>query len=314
MLKRLCFSLLTLLIVLNKPLVADEGFVNNNGIEIFYRDIGKEHDQAIVFVHGFPFSGEMFRCQIEDLKLYFRIVTIDLRGFGKSSKNAAPTAYTYNDFISDIDAVVSKLGLETFALAAHSMGAIAAENYTIAFPQKVSNLILISPFAGQILNIGGYMLGLEPSFAAPLVAGLEAGETVATDAAFVNAGITETCGEVEEIKAFLNSLAAQAPNDVQLNFVLAQGPNGIPAQLDAGLITQPTLIIYGGQDILFGAVTNPNGGNLAGVEHLRNVLPNSILYELPGGHFITETQSKRISRAMFSFLIGSPIICHTCFD
>ncbi len=311
MLNKLRTLILCLLALSCKQAFAGSGYVNNNGVNIFYRDIGRHHDQTIVLLHGFPLSGEMFNCIISDLKLYFRIVAIDGRGFGRSDKPTDPAVYTFPDFISDVDAVVNHLGIPTFALGGMSYGSVTAEGYALAFPQKVSKLILIAPFFGQIENVGTYNglpydlgipVGVLESFIPPLLAG----EVEATDKIFIGLSIPETCKQAEEIKKVDLEIALQSPGYAQANLLAAQSiVTGYPDQIKN--LNMPTLILYGNNDI------NDTVAPVSGVAELISVIPDNVALEVAGGHFLAQTQSKTMSSAIFSFMIDNPESCHTCY-
>ncbi len=310
MLKKVNFSLqllaFCLMAFLMKPLVAGEGYVNNNGVRIFYRDIGKKQKQTIVFLHGYPLSGKSFDCQIEDLKLYFRIITIDGRGFGRSDKPTAPADYTFPNFVSDVDAVVSHLGIKQFALAGVSYGSVTAEAYTLTFPQKVSHLILIAPFYGQFVNNPPFTDGLPVGIFDPLIAGL-AVDPAATDAAFISLAVPETCKTGAHVRKVDNHIASQSPAYAQINLLtLAKGTFPYPALLNT--ITAPTLILYASQDVIA-----PRVAVGALMQHaLNGGIENSTMVEINGGHFAIQTQAERFNRAIFSFLIANPASCHGC--
>lgn len=292
--------LLTFFCVLFFPVLANEGFVNNHGVKIFFRDIGEDDKQAIVFIHGLPLNGKQFRCQIEDLKRFFRIITIDLRGFGKSDKDV--TDFSYPAFLSDVEAVVHHLKLHKPNIAGFSFGSIVAELYAINHPKNINKLILLSPFYGQILNIGGFTLGINPSDVAPLIA-LLPNHKKKFDKAFIALGTPETCDGIQEVRNFMLKLAAQTPVETEVGFLNAQLiPTGIPALLPN--IKTPTLIVYGNQDVLT---------NREGILALRQTLVNSMLYEVTGGHFIPLTQSKLVDCAILRFLTANPDKCLNCF-
>lgn len=97
--------------------------------------------KPIVFLHAFPFSGQMWRRQSQELASSgWRVVLPDLPGFGKSPISAE---------ISGIDAMaravnelLNALEIERAAIAGLSMGGYAALNFFKFYPEKVSALIL----------------------------------------------------------------------------------------------------------------------------------------------------------------------------
>lgn len=261
-------------------------------------------------VHGFPLSSESFNCIISDLKLYFRIIAIDGRGFGRSDKPTDPDVYTFPYLVSDVDAVVNHLGVSRFALAGMSYGSVTVEGYALSFPEKVSKLILIAPFFGQVENVGTYNglpydLGIPVGVLESFIPALQAGDVEATDQIFIDLAIPETCKQAEKIKEVDLEIALQSPGYAQANLLTAQSvPTGYPDQLQN--ISIPTLILYGNNNI------NDTISPVAGVAELMKVIPDNVALEVPGGHFLIQTQSKTMSSAIFEFMIDNPETCHTC--
>lgn len=74
-----------------------------------------------------------------------RLIGYDARGHGESSPAPDPSAYEIDDLATDLGAVLDQLGLERTALAGSSMGAATAVNFALTHPQRVSELVLITP-------------------------------------------------------------------------------------------------------------------------------------------------------------------------
>ena len=71
-------------------------------------------------MHGYLSNKESFNYQIEYFSRFFRVIAIDITGFGQSKK--LPFAYSLNDYVLDIVSVIKELKLESFHLIAHSFG------------------------------------------------------------------------------------------------------------------------------------------------------------------------------------------------
>lgn len=72
-----------------------------------------------------------------------RVVRYDARGSGMSDRAALD--FSLEGRVRDMDGVVAKLGLTTFALAAATHGCLAAVEYAARNPEKVSKLVLADP-------------------------------------------------------------------------------------------------------------------------------------------------------------------------
>lgn len=73
-----------------------------------------------------------------------RFIRYDVRGFGRSPAPAAP--YT---LLADLIAVLDYLEVDQAVLVGHSMGGGTAIGFALAFPQRVSGLILVAPGIGD---------------------------------------------------------------------------------------------------------------------------------------------------------------------
>jgi pimeloyl-ACP methyl ester carboxylesterase len=73
------------------------------------------------------------------------LIVPDSRGTGDSPTAADPSRYAFPHLAEDIEALRAHLGLERFALLAHSAGATVAQAYAAAHPQRLTRLVLVCP-------------------------------------------------------------------------------------------------------------------------------------------------------------------------
>jgi pimeloyl-ACP methyl ester carboxylesterase len=84
--------------------------------------------RPIVLIHGWPLSDEMYEYQYNALiNKNFRVISITLRGFGKSDKPYSE--YNYDVHALDIKKVLNKLAVEDAVLGGFSMGGSIAVRY-----------------------------------------------------------------------------------------------------------------------------------------------------------------------------------------
>jgi pimeloyl-ACP methyl ester carboxylesterase len=75
-----------------------------------------------------------------------RVVALDVRGFGKSSKFAEPTRFG-QQMVDDVTRVMDHLKVDRAHLVGHSMGALIAANVASRYPKRVASATLIAgPF------------------------------------------------------------------------------------------------------------------------------------------------------------------------
>lgn len=116
---------------------------SNDNTNIAVYDLNPTSSRTIVLIHGWPLSHKMFEYQIPILfKNNFRVISIDLRGFGMSDVTA--TGYSYNQFATDLYYVVCALNISRFCLLGFSMGGAVATKYMSLFQgYGVSSLCLL---------------------------------------------------------------------------------------------------------------------------------------------------------------------------
>ncbi|HEY9166858.1 MAG TPA: proline iminopeptidase-family hydrolase [Candidatus Kryptonia bacterium] len=122
-----------------------QGFVDANGVLIYYEEIGKGN--PLMIVHGGPgASHDYFLPYLLPLARSFRLIFIDERGSGQSSKLQDPSGYTVENMVEDVEAVRQALGLGTMSLLGHSYGGVLAQAYALKYQRNLSHLILCSTF------------------------------------------------------------------------------------------------------------------------------------------------------------------------
>ncbi|WP_256011955.1 alpha/beta fold hydrolase [Desertivirga xinjiangensis] len=95
---------------------------------------------SVIFIHGFPFSGEMWRQQLDALPDQVQGIAYDIRGFGESETNHH--FFSIDLFARDLLALMDHLAISKAVLCGISMGGYIALRFAELFPERVSGLIL----------------------------------------------------------------------------------------------------------------------------------------------------------------------------
>ena len=119
--------------------------VSANGITISYELEGS--GPPLVLVAGLGYSRWMWHKMVHGLAEHFTVLSYDNRGVGETDKPAGP--YTAQLLAEDLSCLLEALGWEETAVFGHSMGGFIAQAFALAYPQKVSKLIL------SATNFGG---------------------------------------------------------------------------------------------------------------------------------------------------------------
>ncbi|MDZ4668399.1 MAG: alpha/beta fold hydrolase [bacterium] len=110
-----------------------------NNFTISYNDVG-EGKIPVIFLHGFPFDKSMWKGQLDSLNSSYRLIAIDIRGFGKSTDEETPLSIDL--FSEDLIAFLDKLNIKKAIICGLSMGGFIALNAIKKFPERFEALIL----------------------------------------------------------------------------------------------------------------------------------------------------------------------------
>ena len=89
--------------------------IDVDGLNIFYREAGKEGAPKLVLLHGFPASSHQYRNLIPALADSFHVIAPDYPGFGNSDMpDPAKFAYTFDKTSEIIEAFLKKIGFTRF--------------------------------------------------------------------------------------------------------------------------------------------------------------------------------------------------------
>ncbi|WP_314219783.1 alpha/beta fold hydrolase [Streptomyces zaehneri] len=110
----------------------------SDGTSLYYERHGS--GPAILFVHGSGGHHAAWWQQVAALRDEFTVVTVDLRGFGKSDSSMAE--FDGQDFPGDVVAVLDQADLTDVMLVGQSIGSVAALRAALLRPERVSAVVL----------------------------------------------------------------------------------------------------------------------------------------------------------------------------
>ena len=110
-----------------------------NHFNLSYDDIGSG-DMPIIFLHGYPFDKTMWEGQLQFLRSSYRVIALDIRGFGASRDEQS--LLSIDLFADDVISFMNKLEIEKAIICGLSMGGFIALNAIARFPDRFEALIL----------------------------------------------------------------------------------------------------------------------------------------------------------------------------
>jgi pimeloyl-ACP methyl ester carboxylesterase len=114
-----------------------------DGVSVFYREAGPVDAPVVLLLHGFPTSSHMFRNLIPILGDRYHVIAPDYPGFGES---AAPDhtkfAYSFGHYSEIVDALMEKLGANSYAMYVMDYGAPVGYRLALKHPDRVTALVV----------------------------------------------------------------------------------------------------------------------------------------------------------------------------
>lgn len=154
-------------------------FSTRNGIRIHYEVHGDARNGAppLVLVHANPFDRRLWTYQVSRFSPFYRVVAVDIRGYGLSDKPETP--FSLRDMADDVLGVCADEGIEKAVFAGVSVGSGIAMLTALDQPEKVHAAILVggsssgprevekivAGFEGR--DLGEYLMQLMRGYVAP---------------------------------------------------------------------------------------------------------------------------------------------------
>lgn len=108
--------------------------IDNQGVGINYTD-SRKGDTALIFIHGWGINHTYWASQVAYFSSRYRVITLDLPGFGQSGKNR--NTWTVEDYTRDIGAILKQLAIKKTILVGHSMSGSIIVEAALTYPDQV---------------------------------------------------------------------------------------------------------------------------------------------------------------------------------
>lgn len=110
-----------------------------NNFNLSYDDVG-EGSIPIIFLHGFPFDKTMWLGQLDYLKLSYRLIACDIRGFGESTDEKTPLSLDL--FGDDLIQFMDAMQIDKAVVCGLSIGGFITLNAHEKSPERFEALVL----------------------------------------------------------------------------------------------------------------------------------------------------------------------------
>lgn len=246
------------------------------GICMSYIDAGRSNGIPVLLIHGYTDTSRSFQLLIEDLLQIdneIRIIAPDLRGHGQSSlpdscecEMAPERCFTQAQFSADILGLLDFLGISKAHIVGHSIGSTIAQTLALEHPDRLFTMTLIGTCVNgkESATIHDFLLGdlIEKDWKCTLederqvswpndaytILPLNMGERV------MNYLRENWVAEAGAAKEFLDAIfpeTLRVPLGTWIGAMRSMGE--IDNREALHKLKTPTLILWGEQDVVFGA-------------------------------------------------------------
>jgi len=118
------------------PKAEQSGYAPVNGIKIWYAEFGK--GEPVILLHGGLANSNYWGLQVPALDKRYRVIVMDSRGHGRSTRNEQP--YGYDLMASDVVGLMDYLKIKKAAIVGWSDGAILGLDIAIHHPDRLTKL------------------------------------------------------------------------------------------------------------------------------------------------------------------------------
>lgn len=269
----------------------------SSGAEVAYIDEG-QGNPPLILVHGLGSYIPAWKRNIEGLRKDFRLIALDLPGYGKSSKG--PWSGSLEFYAETVMELADSLGIDQFVMGGHSMGGQVTLVSALTYPDRVQKLILAAPAGFEEFHDGEKEWFR--SVATPSL-------TLFVKPKQIQENVYVNFYDFPQEAEFMieDRIAMRSAEDFEgYAYMVAQS---IKAMVDRPVydylaeIKQPTLIFFGEHDRLIPNrfLTGGDTETIANQGHEK--MPNSTLYMVPeAGHFIHFEQPDFFNQKVREFL------------
>lgn len=267
-------------------------FYDATDAAVFYEIIGD--GQPVMFLHGYALNSQMWEFQKPVIAAHFKMITVDLRGFGQSSCSGRWCGDVMAD---DVAGLIKYLNLQNVTIIGFSMSGPVALRLAISYPDTIAKLVMVSsilPSPGRPRR-NSQGLAQKRELDILTLQGVEAwAEKIGLKSGPLVGNIFKRNPDARELWEKM----LKRHNPEFLRCMMQAREHTPPSEnwrAKLRQVSQPTLIIAGAQDDRF----------LDASRYMHRAIPNARLEIIHGaGHMVNLEKPEEFNKALLTFLQG----------
>ena len=249
------------------------------------------HGPIIVLLHSSMSSKEQWKQLIQLLRHKFRIIAIDLAGYGDNELPLNPQTFSTEDEVNLVEDILEKeiKDNESFHLIGHSYGGAIALKLTIKILIRIKTLTVFEPVAFHLLPLDTIARNEIATIVQKLTCAMEKKDTISATKVFIDYWSGK--GTFEKLASKNQITFIQYVDKVLLDFAALF--KELLTLKDYSKINIPVCMIKGAKSPL---------ASLQIVTILEQYLPDLSIHCVPGGHMSPLTHFKKVNMIIENFL------------
>src|SRR5689334_17870849 len=267
-------------------------FIDVDGIRVHYQEAGDPKAPAIVLIHGFASSTLVWsKVFLQLAEAGYRVIALDLLGYGYSAK-PRNGEYTIAGQAKLLTRLLDHLGIPRAILVGSSYGGAVAATCALDYPDQVEKLILV----GAVNNNRPLAFTLMRLFGSPVLGDIVSPLLIGSRRLLRRRmkGVYDRHSWVlDERRVDARHLPLRAAGTQRAIIRTVRGWDAERISRDAHLIKQPTLLVWGENDLEI---------PLADGERLHAEIPGSrLIIFLDCGHIPHEEYPEAFTKVVTDF-------------
>ncbi len=144
------------------PRATSSGVATINGVRIWHAEFGQ--GPPVILLHGGLANSAYRGLQVRVLQSRYRVIVMDSRGHGRSTRDASP--FSYHGMAEDVVALMGRLKIARAAVVGWSDGAIIGLDLAIHHPDRLTALFAFAANSTVAGSVDSESLGKNAVFTA----------------------------------------------------------------------------------------------------------------------------------------------------